>query len=307
MEKTLLRLLLHPRNWLAAISLSILWLVNLLPLSVKMPLGMALGRLLYYVLRSRRHIAAVNIQLCFPDHSAGQRDQLVRDAFVNVGAGLIETAMGWWTDEKKIHPLVEYEGREHLDAAIAKGDGVVLVGAHFSSLDLAAKLMNQFYDVHAVYRRQKNELFDFALRAGRSSGLVSLIDNKDTRKVVRAIRSGGIVWFAPDHDMGEKVSVFAPFFEQEAATVTATSKIVKMTGAPVVFCSNHRQPDNKSYIVRLSPIEADFQQSDDVAIATLVNRTITDHILIDPAQYYWFHRKFKTQRELPFAEHYRVK
>jgi len=107
--------------------------------------------------------------------------------------------------------------------------------------------------------------------------------------------------------MGARVSVFAPFFNHDAATVTATAKFAKMTGAAVVFCANHRTPDNKGYVVRLKPIEADFSNSDDVEIATLVNKTIADHILIDPGQYYWFHRKFKTQPGLPFAELYRVK
>lgn len=307
MDKPLFRLLIQPRHWLAAVSLSILWLINLLPYPVKLSFGMALGRLLYYVLRSRRHIAAVNIQLCFPAWTAQEVDLLVRNAFMNVGAGLIETAMGWWTDEKKIHAMVEYEGREHLDAAVAQGKGVILLGAHFSTLDLAGKLMNQHFEVHAVYREQKNQLVNHVLLAGRSKSLLSVIDNRDTRKIVRAIRGGATVWLAPDHDMGEKVSVFAPFFEQDAATVTATSKIVKMTGAPVVFCASHRNPANDGYIIRLSPIDADFESSDEVTVATLVNQTIARHIMIDPAQYYWFHRKFKTQPGLPLAELYRVK
>lgn len=299
--------MIQPRHWLAALSLSMLWLINLLPYAIKLRFGMLLGKLLYYVLRSRRHIAMVNIQLCFPDYSFRQCDQLVRDAFMNVGAGLIETAMGWWTHEKKIHEMVEYRGREHLDAAIAQGKGVVLIGAHFSTLDLAGKMMNQYYDIHAVYREQKNQLFNHVLLAGRSTSLLSVIDNRDTRKIVRSIRGGATVWLAPDHDMGEKVSVFAPFFKHDAATVTATSKIVKMTGAPVVFCANHRNPENNGYIIRLTPITADFKNTDDVSVATLVNRTITDHIMIDPAQYYWFHRKFKTQPGRPLAELYRVK
>lgn len=272
-----------------------------------MPFGMALGKSLYYLLRSRRHIAAVNISLCFPELSAAEQDQLVRDAFKNFGAGLIETAMGWWTDEKTIHSMVTCDGREHLEAAIAQGRGVILVGAHFSCLDLAGKLINQYFDIYAVYREQKNQMVDYCLRKGRSTGLVALIDNRDTRKIVKTIRAGQVVWFAPDHDLGKKVSVFAPFFKQEAATVNATSKIAKMTGAPVVFCSNHRNSDNLSYTVKLTPVIADFKNSDDVAIATLINRTIADHIMIDPAQYYWFHRKFKTQRGLPLAELYRVK
>lgn len=307
MEISLFRLLIQPRHWVAAVSLSLLWLVNLLPFPIKIRIGMGLGRVLYYVLHNRRHIAAVNLRLCFPEMSEQQRDQLVKGAFKNFGAGLIETAMGWWTDDKEIHQRVSHVGREHLDAAIARGKGVVLVGAHFSCLDLAGKLVNRYYDIHAVYRRQKNELVDYALRRGRSTAVLSLIDNRSTRQIVKTIRAGGVVWFAPDHDMGARVSVFAPFFSHDAATVTATAKFVKMTGAPVVFCANHRTPDNKGYIVRMKPIEADFENSDDVSIATLVNKTIADHIMIDPAQYYWFHRKFKTQPGLPFAELYRAK
>ncbi len=306
MEPSFFHLLVQPRHWLAAFSLSLLWLINLLPYAIKIRLGMGLGKLLYYVLRNRRHVAAVNLRLCFPDMSETRRDQLVRGAFKNFGAGLIETAMGWWTADKKIHQRVSYEGREHLDAAIAQGKGVILVGAHFSCLDLAGKLVNRYYDIHAVYRRQKNQLVDYALRRGRSTAVLSLIDNRNTRQIIKTIRSGGVVWFAPDHDMGEKVSVFAPFFEHDAATVTATAKFVKMTGAPVVFCANHRTPDNNGYVVRMKPIVADFENSDDVSIATLVNKTIADHILIDPAQYYWFHRKFKTQPGLPLAELYRI-
>jgi KDO2-lipid IV(A) lauroyltransferase len=307
MDSTLFRLLLQPRHWIAAFSLSLLWLVNLLPFPIKIRLGMGLGNLLYYVLRNRRHVADVNLKLCFPDMSETRRDELVRGAFKNFGAGLVETAMGWWTEDKKIHQRVSYEGREHLDAAIAQGKGVILVGAHFSCLDLAGKLVNRHYDIHAVYRRQKNQLVDYALRRGRSTAVLSMIDNRNTRQIVRTIRAGGIVWFAADHDMGPKVSVFAPFFSHDAATVTATAKFAKMTGAPVVFCANHRTPDNNRYVVRMKPIVADFKNSDDVTIATLVNKTIADHILIDPAQYYWFHRKFKTQPGLPFAALYRVK
>jgi len=134
METSLFRLLIQPRHWVAAFSLSLLWLVNLLPYPVKIRVGMGLGKLLYYVLRNRRHIAMVNLRLCFPEMSEEERDLLVRDAFKNFGAGVIETAMGWWTEDKKVHQRVSYEGREHLDAAIAKGKGVILVGAHFSSI-----------------------------------------------------------------------------------------------------------------------------------------------------------------------------
>ncbi|OED36064.1 hypothetical protein AB833_28685 [Chromatiales bacterium (ex Bugula neritina AB1)] len=306
MDSSLKQLLVQPRNWVPAIGLSILWLLNLLPYALKIRAGMLIGRLLYPLARRRRHIAAVNIRLCFPALNAAQQQQLLKATFRNFGAGLIETAMGWWSEKDSVYPMVEFHGREHLDAAIAKGKGVILVGAHFSSLDLAAKMMSRYFDVHAVYRRQKNPLMNYALRRGRMSALKSLIDNRDTRRIVRTIRAGNLLWFAPDHDMGEKMSVYAPFFEQQAATVTITAKYVRLTGAPVVFCATHRNEKNNGYVVRMSPIDADFASGDDVSLATIINRAITDHILIDPAQYYWFHRKFKTQPGKPKAALYEV-
>jgi len=306
MDSNLIRQIINPGNWLAAVSLGALWLVNLLPYRLKIRFGKRFGQLLFYVLRRRRHIAEVNLKLCFPDLSPQQQAQLIRECYKNLGAGLMETAMGWWTRENKIHPMVTFEGREHLDAAVAQGKGVILVGAHFSSLDLGPKLINKHYEIHAVYRRQKNALVNYALERGRSAAGVELIDSHDVRQVVRRIRQGNIVWFAPDHDMGARMSVFAPFFKQDAATITATGKFARMTGAPAVFCSNHRNADDSGYTVRLSPVSADLASADEVTCATIINETIAQHILIDPAQYYWFHRKFKTQPGLPKAALYHL-
>ncbi len=304
MDSSFLRLLIQPRHWLAGISLGCLYLINLLPYPIKIRIGIGIGRLTYRLIRRRKHIAAVNIKICFPHLDDAARLQMLKRTFDNFGAGLIETAMGWWSDENEIHKLAVYEGLEQLQQAEAKGKGVLLVGAHFSSLDLASKLLSKHYRTHAVYKLQKNKLVNYVLENGRSSSLRSLIDNRDSRKIIRTIRAGEIVWFAPDHDMGERLSVFAPFFEQTAATVTITGRYAKMTGAPAVFFSHHRNATNDGYKIRFKALPEDFSQMDDMAAATLVNQTIAEHILIDPAQYYWFHRRFKTQPSLPQASFY---
>ncbi len=306
MDFTLLKLLIMPRHWLAGIGLGCLYLINLLPYPIKIRIGIALGKLTYLLIRRRKKIALVNLMICFPEMSEAEHHRLLKRTFDSFGAGLIETAMGWWSDEKAIHKITDYEGLEHLHKAVSKDKGVLLVGAHFSSLDLASKLLSQHCKSHAVYRVQKNLLVNHILVNGRSSTLRSLINNRDGRKILKTIRSGEIVWFAPDHDMGERLSVFAPFFGQTAATVTVTGRYAKMTGAPAVFYSHHRKPDNDGYTVRLTPLPEDFSSMDDIGCATLVNKIIAEHILIDPAQYYWFHRRFKTQPDLPAASFYQA-
>lgn len=304
MDTTLLRLLIMPRHWLAGLGMGSLYLINLLPFPIKIRIGIGIGKLTYLLIKRRKRIAAVNIKICFPHLSDSERAQLLKRTFDNFGAGLIETAMGWWSDEEAIHRMTSYEGLEHLRDAVADGKGVLLVGAHFSSLDLASKLLSQHFKTHAVYREQKNQLVNHILEHGRSSSLRSLISSRDSRKVLRTIRAGEIVWFAPDHDMGERLSVYAPFFDHAAATVTITGRYAKMTGAPAVFYSHHRKPGNDGYQVRFKPLPASFSEMSDMQAATLVNETIAEHILIDPAQYYWFHRRFKTQPSLPQASFY---
>lgn len=305
MDFTLLRLLIVPRHWPAGFCMAGLYLINLLPYPIKIRIGIGLGKLMFLLVRRRKHIASVNIKMCFPEMTEAERYQLLKRTFDSFGAGLIETAMGWWSDDKAIHELTEYEGLEHLHDAVARGDGVLLVGAHFSSLDLAATLISQHVRSHAVYRVQKNQLVNHILVNGRSSSLRSLINNRDSRKILKTIRSGEVVWFAPDHDMGERLSVYAPFFDKTAATVTVTGRYAKITGAPAVFYSHHRRQGNDGYKVRLTPLP-DISSMDDIACATLVNRTIAEHIMIDPAQYYWFHRRFKTQPSLPSAIFYQA-
>jgi len=304
MDTTLLKLLVSPRHWLSAIGLGCLYLINLLPYPIKIRIGIGIGKLTYLLIRRRKHIASVNIKLCFPELTDAEHTLLLKRTFDNFGAGLIETAMGWWSNEQSIHQMVNYEGVEHLQQAIRKGKGVLLVGAHFSSLDLASKMLSKHVRTHAVYRVQKNKLVNHLLVKGRSSSLKSLINNRDGRKILRTIRGGEIVWFAPDHDMGERLSVYAPFFEQTAATVTVTGRYARMTGAPAVFCAHHRNKDNSGYTMRLSPLPDEFAEMDDMAAATVVNRFIAEHIRIDPAQYYWFHRRFKTQPSQPTAAYY---
>ncbi len=290
-----IKLLLSPRNWLPGIGLGILWLVNLLPYAVKIRVGIGFGRLLYPLLRNRRRIAAINLKLCFPDLSDQQRDDILRRAFGHLGAGLIEAAMSWWTAAEKIQSITRVEGLEHLRSAAAQGKGIIMIGAHFSCLDIGAKMINPYQQFHVVQRRQKNPMFNYVMQKGRAAATLSVVDNREVRKIVKLVRDGGAIWLAPDHDMGEKGAVYAPFFAQPAATITAPAKFIRLTGAPAIFCATHRNADNTGYQLRISPVPERIASLEDEAAAALLNQIIATNIEHDMAQYYWFHRRFKSQ------------
>jgi len=294
--KSQLTQFLAPKYWPTWIGLGFLRLVNLLPFNAQLKVGALLGRVIYRIAKSRRHVAEVNIKLCFPELNEKEQARLVKDVFINNGIGIIETAMAWWSDRNSFTQKVTLEGREHLDEALEQGRGVILLGAHFSTLDLGGLLFSLYYPLNTMYRPHNNPLMEHFIQQGRLRSIDKLIDRSDFRTLIRALKANEIVWYAPDQDFGPKHSVYAPFFGVEAATVTATSRIAKMNGSPILMLTHHRQPDGK-YKLILHPCLDNFPSESDRLDAARVNEELECGIRIVPGQYMWIHRRFKTHPE----------
>lgn len=114
----------HPRYWLTWVSIVLLYLISWLPYRLQMWLGKMIGRLLYYVLKSRRKVAQRNIELSFPDMPPPQREQLVRANLEAAGMALFEAGMGWWWPDWRVRRLGTVVGYEHVQRILDKGKGV---------------------------------------------------------------------------------------------------------------------------------------------------------------------------------------
>lgn len=130
----------HPRYWPTWLAIGAMYIAAWLPWRLKMAIGKGLGLLAWRFAKRRRHITETNIALCFPEKSPQQQYQLVKDTFIANGIGLIETATGWCRDGESLRHRVAYIGEEHMARAEARGKGVIIVGVHFSSLDLGGAL-----------------------------------------------------------------------------------------------------------------------------------------------------------------------
>ncbi|MYL23238.1 LpxL/LpxP family Kdo(2)-lipid IV(A) lauroyl/palmitoleoyl acyltransferase [Halomonas alkaliantarctica] len=287
----------HPRYWSTWLAIGAMYLAAWLPWRVKMGLGKAIGLAAWRLAKRRRRITQTNVALCFPEKNDDEQHRLVKEIFMANGIGLIETATGWCRDAEDCRHRVASIGEEHLARAEAQGKGVLIVGVHFSTLDLGGALHSLFFSADAVYRPHNNPLFDRFMRRARQRNFGQLIDRYDLRTAVRRIKAGHSVWYSPDQDFGREASVFAPFFGQQAATIKLTMKIARLTGAPVVPLMFHRNPDNRTYTVEWLPALDDFPSGDDVRDATRINAFIEQAIRTHPEQYLWLHRRFKTRPE----------
>lgn len=285
---------LAPRYWPMWLALGLAYLIAHLPLRVQYSLGALLGHLGFHTFKSRRKVTETNIAHCFPELSSAQQQRLVRQSFRANGIGLIEALRSWYRDPECLRHRVDYQGQEHLDAALAKGKGVILLGGHYSTLDLAGGLTTLFFEADVLQRDHANGLFNAFMTRSRQRLYETVLDKHDVRGMLRCLKRNRIVWYATDQDPGRKHSVFVPFFGLPSATLVSTMKLAKASGAAVLPFSHFRDERNGRYQVIVHPALEAFPSEDLEQDATRLNSILEAEIREAPEQYLWMHRRFKT-------------
>lgn len=288
--------LLHPRNWLTWLGLAILWLMVQLPYPVLHTIGSSLGRAARPFLKRREKIAARNIALCFPEMSEADKETLIEQNFVSLGMGLIETGMAWFWSDERVKKWFDVEGYANLTNALAENRGVMVVGVHFMSLELGGRAMGLCRPMMATYRRHNSPLMEWVQTRGRLRSNKAMIDRRNLRGLVHALKAGEAVWFAPDQDYGPKGSTFAPFFSvPQAATTNGTRVLSRLSGAGLLTITMVRKANRRGYSLHISESITDYPNDDELAAASYMNKVIEKEILRAPEQYLWVHRRFKTR------------
>ena len=287
--------LLAPSHWPAWLGLAAIRVAAMAPRGLLMHAGRGLGAISAHVLGERRRVAARNLALCFPEFDAATRARLLEDNLRDSGMMLAEFALAWMGSARTIARIpLALEGLQHLEAARAAGHGVLLVGAHFSHLELCARLVSQRIRIAGMYREHADAAFEWAIRRARLRYADAMFTKDELRGSVRYLKAGGTLWYAPDQDMRGKDVVFAPFFGVAAATITATHHLARLSGARVMPFFHHRRADG-GYAIRLEAALEDFPGKDIVADTTRINALIERMVREAPSQYLWMHKRFKTR------------
>lgn len=289
--------LFHPRHWPAWLAIALLRLLALLPLEWLLALANVIGALLILLPGRRQQITLANIRLCFADLPAPAQRRLARQSLAATVMGVFETAVSWWASDRRLAGRFSIEGGHLLQQAGQQGQGVLLLGLHFTTLDLAGRLLRQRHDVDVTYRRQNHALFDYFLARYRRRRFAHRVEKRQMRQMIRLLKQGRTVWYAIDQNYGKPPFVFAPFFGQPAATLASTGKILRMTGArPLLFCHYRlKQNGRLHYRLCIEDPFADGLGDDENDNARRLNAAYEQAIRRQPEQYLWTHRRFKTR------------
>lgn len=282
-----------PSYWPLWLGIGLLRLSCFLPYLWQIRVGEWLGRVAYRLAGKRRAIARRNIEISFPALSGAEHERLTRGHFESLGASLMEMALGRWASDDKLLAMCRVEGAEHVREYAEKGIGVILLSAHFTTLEICGPALKRHLPpFDAVYRSNRNPLITELLRSGRERSARRTIEKNDIKSMVRSLREGVPVWYAPDQAYNRKQSALLPFFGVPAMTNTATSTLARLGNAVAVPFFPCRLPEG-GYLLTILPALPKFPGDDPAADTRQYVELLERHIRECPEQYYWVHRKFK--------------
>lgn len=283
-KQALTRAALWPLKW-----------VGRLPLARAQRATGWLGRPLRLLMRRRARIVERNLQLCFPELNPPERKRLARAHFCNLAESIGEVAFAWHHPDPLDHSVGTVEGIEHLQAARAGDHGALLVTAHVTCLELGARVLGRYVDGSGIYRPLRNPTLERMQNEGRARYANSMIAQDDVRAMVRRLRDGGVLWYAPDQDPGRRRAAFAPLFGIEAATATGMLDLARLGRARVVPMFPVKDAATGRIRVVIEPAFEAFPSDDPAADLARFNEFIERHVRAAPATYWWLHRRFKTR------------
>ena len=266
-----------------------------LPLRALHALGGGIGWLAGVASTREHRVAHGNIEHCFPDLDREQRRALVRDILRESGRGLTELAAVWGRNPASTLRLIRsIEGVEHLEAALARGRGVIVAAPHLGCWEILNLWLATRAPLSILYRAPVREAFEPLLVDARTrSGVEALrAEPAAVRKLVRRLAECRLVGILPDQRARHGEGLPSTFFGQPTRTMTLLSRLAARSGAAVVIAWAERLPRGRGYTIHLSPASAEVAGKDlEIAVRAL-DRDLEREVRRAPAQYQWTYKRF---------------
>ncbi|HEY5666786.1 MAG TPA: LpxL/LpxP family Kdo(2)-lipid IV(A) lauroyl/palmitoleoyl acyltransferase [Gammaproteobacteria bacterium] len=297
---------LAPRFWPTWILFGLMRLSALVPAAIQLRIGTSLGWLFRMLKRREVRIARRNLEICFPELDESERNRLLKRHFRSVGLSVVEMGIGWFTPIDRLRRRVRITGLENLEAALERGHGALLLTAHFTPIEVGVGVLEDFQGtVNSMYRPQRNPMMNYLILRGRSRFSAMQIPRDNVRQLIRLLRQNQAVLYMPDQTYLGNQSALIPFFGEPAVTNIATSKIARISGAPVIPYFFRRNADERSYTVEIGKPLENFPTDDAIADTRRIVALLEQQIRATPEQYLWVYKKFK-RRPDEFADVYAV-
>lgn len=261
-------------------------------------IGMGWGNLLYWIPTRARQTTRRNLKACFPEKTDSEIALLTRMSLQSTACTAMEMGKSWLVPLTETIGLVkESEGMQAFNQAVAANEGVILLAPHLSNWEVfgfftADKVASIF-----MYQPPKLPALDALLKQTRSRSGIRLAptNRQGVAQLLKALQNGELVGVLPDQVPTEGGGLYAPFFGQQALTMTLVGKLLARKKVPVFCGFAERLPDAQGF--RVIVLAADAQiYSDDLAESVQgLNRSVEACVMRALPQYQWEYKRFRRQ------------
>lgn len=271
-------------------------LLSWMPLPLMHAIGYGIGTLLYWLPTRARHVTLTNLRLCFPEKDEREIRALARRSLQETGKSATELGLIWASPVDKVMRKVRgVEGRELIDQCLAGGKGLIIIAPHLGSWELSGLYVSTVAPITYLYRPPKMEAFEQALvryrdRAGAGQAPTT---RRGILQLIQTLRDGRVAGILPDQQPGMDNGVFAPFFHEQALTMTLVARLAGKSGAPVISAVARRLPWGRGYEISFRRTEEGIDSDDSLTAATALNRTVELLVRENIPQYQWEYKRFR--------------
>ena len=271
-----------------------------LPLPVLHGIGKVWGFLLFMFPSRSRATTLINLKVCFPDRNEAEISQLARQSLVNTACTALEMGKAWLPAIGKTLAQVvaqDTAGMQSLEAALAAKKGVIVLAPHLGNWEIFGFAVGDNHDATFLYQPPKIAALDRLIRRARSRSGIKMVptDRKGVAQLLKALQRGGLIGVLPDQVPADESGIHAPFFGQQAFTMTLVSRLVQRTEARVFCGFAMRLPRGGGFNIIVQEADPSIYSENLEESVNGLNRSVEQAVEMAEAQYQWEYKRFRRQ------------
>jgi KDO2-lipid IV(A) lauroyltransferase len=276
-----------------------LWrLMGHLPLAWLHAAGHLLGHLYNGMPNRERDVTQVNLEICYPSLSVQERELMRRKVLQQIGCSLLELSYVWFRPMSQVSSLVQAVSGESL-LQREPGQGLIILLPHMGCWEVLGLTLPTHEKITSLYQPPNEPLLDDLMKRARQRNGSTLVptDSQGIKQIFLALQAGGVTCILPDQIPRTKASHFAPFFGRPALTMMLINRLVRKTGAKVIFGFAERLPRGAGFHIHYTPAPEGLGDSDKDVAARALNLGLEQMIEQKPEQYQWSYKRYNKQPE----------